>query len=62
MPIAKDAILNFRVHSAVRAAVETIARDEHRTLASMADLLIREAVIARLKARKQPTAAIANLP
>lgn len=58
----KGAILNFRVHAEVREAVEAFAREEHRTMASMADLLIREALIARLKARKQPTDDIDSLP
>jgi hypothetical protein len=58
----KTAILNFRVHSEVRETVEQFARDEHRTVASMADLLIREALIARLKAARKPTKELESLP
>ncbi len=58
----KDAIIHFRTHSEVREAVEAFAREEHRTLAAMSDLLMREALIARLKAAKKDAAAIENLP
>lgn len=58
----KGAILNFRVHREIREAVERFARDEHRTLAAMSDLLVREAIVARLKSRKQSTDAIERLP
>lgn len=58
----KNAILNFRVHSEVRSAIEDLARAEHRTLAAMSDLLIREAIIARLKAAGEDTSEIENLP
>ena len=37
----KNAILNFRTHAEVREIVEEYARLEKRTLASMADLLVR---------------------
>jgi hypothetical protein len=58
----KGAILNFRTYPEVRDAVEAIAREEHRTVAAMADLLLREAIVARRKAAKKPTADIENLP
>lgn len=58
----KSAILNFRVHPEVRDAVEQYARQEHRTLAAMADLLVREAVIARRKRDKESAEDIESLP
>lgn len=58
----KSAILNFRVHDAVRAEVERLAREEKRTVASMADLLIREAIIGRLKRAKLDSSDIESLP
>lgn len=58
----KGAILNFRTFPEVRDAVEEFARAEHRTVAAMADLLLREAIIARRKAAKRSTTDIENLP
>lgn len=46
----------------MREAVERFSRDEHRTLASMADLMLREAIIARLRELGEDTSAIEALP
>ena len=58
----KTSVLNFRVHPETREAVEACARDEHRTLAAMSDLLIREALIARMKAAGEDASVIEGLP
>lgn len=58
----KSAVLNFRVHDVVRAEVERLAREEKRTVASMADLLIREAIVGRLKRSKRDASEIESLP
>jgi hypothetical protein len=58
----KTETLHFRVHPEVREGVEMFAAKEKRTLASMADLLLREAIIARRKRDKKSAAEIENLP
>lgn len=58
----KAAILNFRVYPEVREAVEAHARKEHRTVASMAELLLREAIVARMKRDKEDPSSIEGLP
>lgn len=58
----KAAILNFRVYPEVREAVEAYARKEHRTVASMAELLLREAIVARMKRDKEDPSSIEQLP
>lgn len=58
----KTAVLNFRVHAEVREAVERFARDEHRSLAAMSDLLVREALIARLEEAGENASRIRELP
>lgn len=58
----KDERLSLRIHAELRAAIEEIASAEHRTLAQMTDLLLREAVIARRKAAKKDARDILALP
>lgn len=58
----KDSILHLRVHPELRAAIEGYARVEHRTIATMTDLLLREAVIARRKAAGESAKDIEGLP
>lgn len=58
----KTAILHLRVHPEIRDAVERLAQEEKRTLANTADVLLREAIIARMKERGEDTADIEALP
>lgn len=58
----KEAAISLRTFQEVRDAIEEYARDEHRTLAQMADLLLREAIVARKKKAKQSAADIERLP
>ena len=58
----KSEILHFRVHPEIKDAVERFAKDEKRTVASMSDLLMREAIIARLQELEEGTTAIEELP
>lgn len=58
----KDAVISLRTFAAVRDAIEEYARMEHRTVAQMADLMLREAIIARRKAAKKSAADIDSLP
>lgn len=58
----KSEILHIRVHPEVKRAVERFAREEKRTVASMADLMVREAIITRLKENGEDTKAIEELP
>jgi hypothetical protein len=44
----KDTPLNLRVYAELRDGLEAIARHESRSLNQMSDLLLRQAVIARL--------------
>lgn len=58
----KDGVLNFRIYSALRVELERFAREEKRSLSRMADLLLREAVVARMKKEKRNPSAIEELP
>jgi hypothetical protein len=58
----KESVISLRTFAEVRAAVEDYARAEHRTIAQMAELLLREAVIARRKRDKKSAADIESLP
>lgn len=58
----KEALISLRTFSEVREAIEDYASREHRTLAQMTELLLREAIIARRKRDKESPADIENLP
>lgn len=58
----KQSVVSLRTFDVVRQAIEEYARKEHRTLAQMAELLLREAIIARKKRDKESTAEIDKLP
>jgi hypothetical protein len=58
----KDAVVSLRTYPEVRDHIEEYARREHRTVAQMADLLLREAIAARLKGEKKSAASITGLP
>ena len=59
---SKDAVISLRTFPPVRDAVDEYARREHRTIAQMADLLLREAILARRKKDKEPAEDIEELP
>lgn len=59
---AKESVISLRTYAEVREAVEEYARAEHRTVAQMADLLLREAIIARRRQAKEQHGEIDNLP
>lgn len=58
----KQSVISLRTFDVVRQRIEEHARREHRTLAQMAELLLREALIARGKREKESTTDIENLP
>lgn len=58
----KDAVISLRTFPEVRAAIDDYARREHRTIAQMTELLLREAILARRKRDKEPTADVEGLP
>lgn len=58
----KDAVVSLRTFPEVREAIEDYARREHRTIAQMTELLLREAIIARRKRDKESSADIEKLP
>ena len=58
----KDAVISLRTFAEVRAAIEDYARREHRTIAQMTELLLREAIIARRKRDKESSKNIEELP
>lgn len=58
----KQHVVSTRTFTEVRDAVSEYARREHRTIAQMADLLLREAIIARRKRDKEPATEIETLP
>lgn len=58
----KEAVISTRTFQEVRDAVEEYARREHRTMAQMTELLLREAIVARRKKDKEPTKDIDELP
>jgi hypothetical protein len=58
----KEAVISLRTFSEIRTSIEEYAAGEHRTIAQMTELLLREAIIARRKRDKKPTADIEGLP
>ena len=58
----KDSVISSRTFPEVRDAIDDYARKEHRTIAQMIDLLLREAIIARRKRDKQSASEIEKLP
>lgn len=58
----KEHVVSTRTFTEVRDAVADYARREHRTMAQMADLLLREAIIARRKRDKESATEIEALP
>ncbi len=58
----RDSIISIRTFEEVRSAIEDYARREHRTLAQMTELLLREAIIARRKRDKESAVEIEKLP
>jgi hypothetical protein len=59
---SKDALVSLRTYGEVHAAIADYARMEHRTIAQMADLLLREAIIARRTLAGEDTSDITELP
>lgn len=57
----REATITIRTYQAVRDAIDEVAEREHRPLSQMTELLIREALIARLKAEKRSTKEIEAL-
>lgn len=58
----KDAVISLRTFHKVRTLLEEFAKREHRTLAQMAELMIREAIIMRLTKEKRSVKDIESLP
>ncbi len=58
----KEAVISSRTFPEVRDAIDDYARREHRTIAQMIDLLLREAIISRRKKDKESAADIEKLP
>jgi hypothetical protein len=58
----KSAAISLKTFPEVRDLLTEYARREHRTIAQMADLLLREAIVARLKKEKRSAAGIEGLP
>jgi hypothetical protein len=58
----KESVISSRTFPEVRDAIDGYARKEHRTIAQMIDLLLREAIIARRKKDKESAADIERLP
>lgn len=58
----KESVISLRTFAEVRAAIEDYASNEHRTIAQMTELLLREAIIARRKRDKKPFTDIESLP
>jgi hypothetical protein len=58
----KEAVISLRTFAEVREAIEGYARREHRTIAQMTELLLREAIVARRKRDKESAADIEALP
>jgi hypothetical protein len=58
----KDAVISLRTFPEVREAIDDYARREHRTIAQMTELLLREAIIARRQRDKESSKEIENLP
>lgn len=58
----KDSLVSLRTFLEVRDALEGYARQERRTPSQMAELLLREAIIARRKRDNLAAADIEGLP
>ena len=58
----KDVAISLRTYSEVRDAIEEYARAEHRTVAQMTELLLRESIIARRKSERRKADDIERLP
>jgi hypothetical protein len=58
----KNAAISLRTFPQVREAIEEYAQREHRTIAQMTELLLREAIIARKKCEKESVKEIEELP
>lgn len=58
----KESVISSRTFPEVRDAIDNYARREHRTIAQMIDLLLREAIIARRKKDKESASEIEKLP
>lgn len=58
----KESVISSRTFPEVREAIDDYARREHRTIAQMIDLLLREAIIARRKKDKESASEIEKLP
>lgn len=58
----KDSVISLRTFPEIRAAIEDYARREHRTIAQVTELLLREAIISRRKKDKQSAREIESLP
>ena len=58
----KDKIISIRMFAVVRDAIDAYARQESRTTGQMAELLLREAIIARRKRDNESSAEIEQLP
>lgn len=58
----KESVISLRTFVEVREAIEAYARREHRTIAQMTELLLREAIIARRKRDKESASDIEQLP
>ncbi len=58
----KESVVSLRTFAEVRLAIEEYAAAEHRTVAQMADLLLREAIISRRKRDKKSASDIEDLP
>lgn len=58
----KEAVISLRTFAEVREAIEEYARREHRTIAQMTELMLRESIVARRKRDKESAADIEALP
>lgn len=58
----REAIISLRTFTDLRQAIEDYAKREHRTLAQMTELLLREAVISRRKRDREAADDIEDLP
>ncbi len=58
----KGSVISLRTFPEVREAIEDYARREHRTIAQVTELLLREAIIARRKKDKEGFKEIESLP
>lgn len=58
----KGARISLRTYPEVRTAIEEYASRDHRSVAQMTELLLREAIIARKRRDKKSTKEIEGLP